>query len=85
MASLSEATKVTNTAILTDNKYLPTGGVTATGDATIPATGSTVLSKSQASTDAPAYVQFALDINTGAMDLVANDGTLAIDDVMGSE
>jgi pilin isopeptide linkage protein len=84
MASLSEATKVTNTAILTDNKYLPTGGVTATGDATIPATGSTVLSKSQASTDAPAYVQFALDINTGAMDLVANDGTLAIDDVMGS-
>jgi pilin isopeptide linkage protein len=83
LVTLEKATTVTNKAILTGNDYLPEGGVSATGDATITATGTTVLSKSQATTEAPAYVQFALDINSNALDLVEGDGTLTIQDVMG--
>jgi pilin isopeptide linkage protein len=78
-----KAVTLTNKAILTGNDYLPAGGVSATGDVTIPATGSQLLTKSQANTETPAYVQFALDINTYALDLVADDGDLDVDDVMG--
>jgi pilin isopeptide linkage protein len=78
-----KAVTLTNKAILTDNDYLPEGGVTATGDVTIPATGSSVVSKSQASTGAPAYVQFALNINENALDLVQGEDTVVVDDVMG--
>jgi pilin isopeptide linkage protein len=84
LASLDSNKTVTNKAILTDNDYLPTGGVSATNNATIPATGSTVVSKSQATQESPAYVQFALNINSNALDLVADDGTLTVDDVMGT-
>jgi pilin isopeptide linkage protein len=84
LASLDTNKTVTNKAILTDNEYLPTGGVSATNNATIPATGSSVVSKSMATQEAPAYVQFALDINSKALDLVADDGSLTIDDVMGT-
>jgi pilin isopeptide linkage protein len=84
LASLDSNKTVTNKAILTGNDYLPEGGVSATCNATIPATGSSVVSKSMATQEAPAYVQFALDINSKALDLVADDGSLTIDDVMGT-
>jgi hypothetical protein len=77
-----QAATFVNTAILTDNDYLP-GSVTATGSATVPATGETILSKSKANVDAPAYVQFALNINTNSLDLVDGDGDVVVDDVMG--
>jgi pilin isopeptide linkage protein/uncharacterized repeat protein (TIGR01451 family) len=84
LATLDSEKTVTNKAILTGNDYLPEGGVTSTNNATIPATGSTVVSKSQATQESPAYVQFALNINSNALDLVAGDGTLTVDDVMGT-
>jgi pilin isopeptide linkage protein len=83
LASLSQATTITNKAILTDNECLPEGGVTATGDATLPATGSSVVSKAMATQESPAYVQFALDINENALDLLPGIDTVAVNDVMG--
>jgi pilin isopeptide linkage protein len=85
LATLNQATKITNKAILTgDTKYLPEGGVTATGDVTIPVSGSSVVSKSQVGEiEAPAYVQFALNINENAIDMMDGDEDVAIDDVMG--
>jgi pilin isopeptide linkage protein len=77
------AVTLTNKAILTGNDALPEGGVSATGDVTIPVAGEQVMKKSEASTESPAYVQFALDINSSALDLVAGDGDLVVDDVMG--
>jgi pilin isopeptide linkage protein len=77
-----QAATFVNKAILTDNDDLP-GSVTATGSASVPASGSTILSKSKANVDAPAYVQFTLNINTNALDLVDGDGSVVVDDVMG--
>jgi pilin isopeptide linkage protein len=82
LVQLEKDTTLTNKAILTGNPDLPAGGVSATGSVTIPKSASAVMSKSQASTAAPAYVQFALDINTNGTDLVSGD-YLTIDDVMG--
>jgi pilin isopeptide linkage protein len=83
LASLSQATTITNKAILTGNDCLPAGGVTATGDVTLPATGSSVVSKAMATQESPAYVQFALDINENALDLVPGEDTVEVGDVMG--
>jgi pilin isopeptide linkage protein len=82
LVRLEKDTTLTNTVYLTGNTGLPAGGVTDTGSVTIPASASKVMTKSQASTASPAYVQFALNINTESADLVDGD-YVTIDDVMG--
>jgi hypothetical protein len=59
--NLSEDATLTNKAVLTDNDGLQNGSITATGTATVPHTQ--LVDKSQAGTDYPAYVEYALNIN----------------------
>jgi pilin isopeptide linkage protein len=80
--NLSKDTTLTNTAVLTDNTGLPEGGVKATGTATVPHT--TLIDKSMVNQDAPAYVEYALNINSGASTLAGDAGSLEIIDIMSS-
>jgi pilin isopeptide linkage protein len=80
---LSENTKLTNKAVLTDNDTLPTGGVTATGTSTIPS--SKLIDKSMVGRDIPTYVEYALNVNPDGSNLLpGTDDTLQIVDIMGS-
>jgi hypothetical protein len=80
--NLSENTKLTNKAVLTDNDSLPVGGVTATGTATVPATQQ--IEKSMIGKENPAYVQYALNVNSNGDNLLPGDNdTLEIVDIMG--
>jgi pilin isopeptide linkage protein len=80
--NLSKDTRLTNKATLTDNKLLPEGGVSATGTVTIPHT--TLIDKSQAGRDNPAYVEYALNINPDSANLASDQDTLQVVDVMGA-
>jgi pilin isopeptide linkage protein len=79
--NLTNNTKVTNKAVLTNNPYLPTGGVSATGTATVPYTK--LLDKSMAGQENPAYVEYALNINPSG-DKFTSDNELEIVDIMGA-
>jgi pilin isopeptide linkage protein len=80
--NLSDNTKLTNKAVLTDNDSLPVGGVTATGTATVPATQQ--IEKSMIGKENPAYVQYALNVNSNGDNLLPGDNdTLEIVDIMG--
>jgi pilin isopeptide linkage protein len=81
LASLSEETTFTNKVVLTGDS-LPDGGIYTTAEGTVPATGTQVFYKAQASTSAPAYVQFALNINEDSLTL-ADGKDLVVDDEMG--
>jgi pilin isopeptide linkage protein len=80
--NMSKATQLTNKAVMTDNVVLPEGGVTATGTVTIPY--KKLVDKSMADQDTPAYVEYALNINPNASNLVADSGTLEVVDIMSS-
>jgi pilin isopeptide linkage protein len=79
--NLTSDTKITNKAVLTDNPALPTGGVTATGTATVPYTK--LIDKSMAGHENPAYVEYALNINPSGSNLVSGD-SLEVVDIMGA-
>jgi pilin isopeptide linkage protein len=80
--NLSKDTKLTNTAVLTDNDTLPVGGVTATGTATVPS--SKLIDKSMIGRDIPTYVEYALNVNPDGDNLIPGDNdTLQIVDIMG--
>jgi pilin isopeptide linkage protein len=79
--NLTSDAKLTNKAVLTDNPSLPTGGVTATGTATVPYTK--LIDKSMAGHENPAYVEYALNINPSGSNLVSGD-SLEVVDIMGT-
>jgi pilin isopeptide linkage protein len=80
--NLSKNTKLTNTAVLTDNDTLPEGGVTATGTATVPS--SQLVDKSMIGRDIPTYIEYALNVNPDGQNLLpGTDDTLQIVDIMG--
>jgi pilin isopeptide linkage protein len=81
--NLTKDTKLTNTAVLTDNDTLPKGGITATGTSTVPS--SKLIDKSMAGRDIPAYVEYALNVNPDGDNLLPGDNdTLQIVDIMGA-
>jgi pilin isopeptide linkage protein len=81
--NLTKNTKLTNTAVLTDNDTLPEGGITATGTSTVPS--SKLIDKSMIGRDIPTYVEYALNVNPDGDNLVlGDDDTLQIVDIMGA-
>jgi pilin isopeptide linkage protein len=79
--NLANDVELTNTAVLTDNDSLPAGGVTATGTVKVPS--GQLVSKSKAGVGNPAYVEYALNINSNAMNIIADSDVLQVVDVMG--
>jgi pilin isopeptide linkage protein len=75
--NLGSATTLTNTAVLTGDQLK--NDITETGTVTIPKPE--LLVKSQATTQAPAYVQYALNVNSNAITF-ANTDVLEIVDIM---
>jgi pilin isopeptide linkage protein len=81
--NLTSNTTLTNKAVLTDNKCLPEGGVSASATVTIPSTH--LIDKSMAGKENPAYVEYALNINANGNNLIPGTGdSLEIVDIMGS-
>jgi pilin isopeptide linkage protein len=81
--NLTKDTKLTNKAVLTDNDTLPKGGITATGTSTVPS--SKLIDKSMIGRDIPTYIEYALNVNPDADNLLpGTDDTLQIVDIMGA-
>jgi pilin isopeptide linkage protein len=79
--NLTSSQTLTNTAVLTDNTALPKDGVKATG--TVRIASAELMTKSKATTAAPAYVEYALNVNPNALTFAGTE-MLEVVDIMGT-